>query len=147
MTGIPIGNVQRATCNVQLSTFNFQLGGGKEGWLAGYGDRHGVHDSNLRPDSSGWYTRRGNNRRTAQWSHPAPPKSCFNSVSKAEDNQLNLWLSLPVGTTNQLQITTDWQLWTTVVELVGLGGPTNVVVPIQPTESMAVFHLQTVPNP
>lgn len=104
-------------------------------------------NSDLRPDSSAWYTKRGNNRRTGKWSHPAPAKPCFYGASKTADNQLNLWLSLPVGTTNHLELTTDWQLWTTVGEVVGVGGPTNVVVPIQSTETMGVFRLRIVPNP
>lgn len=104
-------------------------------------------DSALAPASTGWYNTRGNNRRTGQWMPPAQARPMFYGAKCKSYDSLDLWIAVPVGTTNELEFSTDFQQWVPVTQIVGSGGPTNLTVTISTSQPVGVFRIRTISGP
>lgn len=101
-------------------------------------------DSDLRPAATGWYTVRANNRRTGQWLPPQPPRPRFLDIARRPDGVLELQITAPPGTTNEVQYTTDWRVWAVQDTFTGNGETVRLQLPAPVAEPAVFFRVRTV---
>ncbi len=101
-------------------------------------------DSALRPAATGWYTTRANNRRTGQWLPPQPLRPRFLGIARHPDGTVELQITTPPGTTNELQSTTDWQVWTVQNTFTGRSEAVSLQLAAPPTERAVFFRVRTI---